>query len=122
MSFDCREYLEVAKYLAGFQNSGFSEEAVYRSSVSRAYYAAFCWARNYSQKCLGFEPKEKYQDHKLLREHLQKIDQEWVKIAHNLNTLRKWRNKCDYENSVENLSFIVKQSIRLSSEIIDKCK
>jgi hypothetical protein len=54
MPFDWREYLNLARQLAGLQGSDYSQEAVERSAVSRAYYAAFCWARNYAEKNLGF--------------------------------------------------------------------
>lgn len=122
MSFDWREYLEVAKYLAGLQSSGFSQEASYRSAVSRAYYAAFCWCRNYAQKYLGFKSTGKPEDHKFLREHLKKIDGDWARIASKLNRLRGWRNDCDYENCVKGLSHMLKESIKFSNEVIEKCK
>jgi RNA-splicing ligase RtcB len=54
MPFDWREYLNLARQLAGLQGSDYSQEAVERSAVSRAYYAAFCWARNYAEKNRGF--------------------------------------------------------------------
>lgn len=42
MNFDWEEYFNLAKELAGT-----TEEAKLRSAVSRAYYSAFCLARNY---------------------------------------------------------------------------
>ena len=42
MKFDWEEYFNLAKELAGT-----TEEAKLRSAVSRAYYSAFCLARNY---------------------------------------------------------------------------
>jgi uncharacterized protein (UPF0332 family) len=47
--FDWREYLNLAKFLLDLKSSGISKEALYRCAVSRAYYSAFCWARNYAQ-------------------------------------------------------------------------
>ena len=122
MAFDWREYLEIAKYLAGLQSLDFSQEASYRCAVSRAYYAAFCWCRNYAQNNLGFKPTGRPEDHKHLREHLKKIDGKWARIASKLNTLREWRNQCDYENDVEGLSHMLKVSIKFSSEVIEKCR
>ena len=43
VNFDWKKYLDLAEDLA--QNK--SDEAKLRASVSRAYYAAFCNARNY---------------------------------------------------------------------------
>ena len=42
MKFDWEEYFNLAQELAGT-----NEEAKLRSAVSRAYYSAFCLARNY---------------------------------------------------------------------------
>jgi uncharacterized protein (UPF0332 family) len=47
MTFDWSEYLKLAQELAGQAVSPANKEAKLRSSVSRAYYAAFCKARNY---------------------------------------------------------------------------
>lgn len=47
MSFDWLEYLNLAQELAGQATKPSSQEAKLRSAVSRAYYAAFCEARNH---------------------------------------------------------------------------
>ena len=46
--FDWREYLNLAKFLLDLKSSRISKEALYRCAVSRAYYSAFCWERNYA--------------------------------------------------------------------------
>lgn len=53
MSFDWKKYLELAEYI--YENSSIlpDKEACYRTSVSRAYYAAFCIARRYLQESDG---------------------------------------------------------------------
>lgn len=122
MSFNWREYLELAKAFSGMPNSGYSEEALHRSAVSRAYYAAFCWCRNFAQQNLGFKATGTAEDHKLLREHLMKKGGKWKNIASHLNKLRGWRNSCDYDDEVPGLSNMLKESIRLSTQIINKCK
>jgi len=53
MTFDWSEYLKLAQELAGQTVSPANEEAKLRSSVSRAYYAAFCKARNYLRDIEG---------------------------------------------------------------------
>ena len=47
MNFDWSEYLNIARELAGQATASFSAEAKKRSAISRAYYAAFCSARNH---------------------------------------------------------------------------
>jgi hypothetical protein len=88
--FDGREYLELAKALAGMQTAGYSQEAAERSAVSRAYYAAFGCARNYAQNALGFTPQAGSEDHRRLREHFRQ--QGLLRLASDLNRLRAWRN------------------------------
>ena len=118
MSFDWREYLGLAKELAGVPRCDYSQEAAERSAVSRAYYAAFCWTRNYAEAKLGFRPQKTADDHKLLREHLKHHD---PKLASALNKLRGWRNSCDYKDNVPNLPQQAKASIRLAENIIERC-
>ena len=47
MSFDWSNYLDLARELQRQGAIHSSKEAELRSSISRAYYAAFCKARNY---------------------------------------------------------------------------
>jgi hypothetical protein len=47
MSFDWSEYLNLARNLAGQTTTPPNQEAALRSAISRAYYAAFCTARNH---------------------------------------------------------------------------
>jgi len=118
--FDGREYLELAKALAGMQTAGYSQEAAERSAVSRAYYAAFGCARNYAQNALGFTPQAGSDDHRRLREHFRQ--QGLLRLASDLNRLRAWRNACDYERQVAQLSNYVRVGIQLASTIIQECQ
>lgn len=118
--FDWREYLELAKALAGMQTAGYSQEAAERSAVSRAYYAAFGCARNYAQNALGFTPQAGSEDHRRLREHFRQ--QGLLRLASDLNRLRAWRNACDYEQQVAQLSNYVRVGIQLASTIIRECQ
>jgi uncharacterized protein (UPF0332 family) len=118
--FDWRKYLELAKSLAGTQSAGYSQEAVERYAVSRAYYAAFGCARIYAENALGFTPQRGSEDHKRLREHLRQ--QGLMRVASDLNRLRAWRNACDYERQVPQLSTYVRSSIQIASAIIQECQ
>ena len=46
MSFDWHQYLDLAQELAGQQQKPSTEDARLRSAASRAYYGAYCAARN----------------------------------------------------------------------------
>jgi len=120
MPFDWREYLKLARELIGQTGSGYSEEAAKRSAVSRAYYAAFCWARNYAEANWGFRRTATAEDHRRLREHLR--GQRRMRLASNLNKLRGWRNDCDYDDEVPNLEQFVKSAIRIAGKVIQECR
>ena len=120
MTFDWREYLELAKELAGQVSSGYTQEAAQRSAVSRAYYAAFCWARNYAKAKLGFQPTRKSKDHSLLRDYLRR--QGRLKLASDLKKLSMWRNQCDYDNQVSNLTALVSNAMSLADKAIQTCR
>jgi uncharacterized protein (UPF0332 family) len=120
MSFDWREYLELAKQLSGLQSSGYSHEARDRSVVSRAYYAAFCWVRNYAELRLGFRRTGGGADHRLLRDYLKQ--RRMAVIASHLNKLRNWRNSCDYEDQMSGLRNMVSESIKLADKVIQQCR
>lgn len=47
MSFDWTQYLFLAQELTKGSASSSNHEAMLRSAISRAYYAAFCSARNF---------------------------------------------------------------------------
>lgn len=119
MPFDWREYVELAKDLAGQAKAAYSTEAAQRSAVSRAYYGAFCFARNYAQTHLGFQDTGKAEDHIKLREHLTRNGR--AKLASALNKLRGWRNDCDYEDEVPNIGRLVQSAIRLAEQVIQQC-
>ncbi len=119
MSFSWDEYLEIAKFLQvgpTTGTSGFSSDATSRCAVSRAYYAAFCHARNYARDKQGFKPTSTPADHGLLRDHYQK--KRMNKVARHLEQLRIWRNKCDYDDTVSGLSWMVTSSITRATTII----
>jgi hypothetical protein len=98
MPFDWVEYLALARFLHGQAGSGTSPEAAHRGSVSKAYYAAFNYARQYATRFLGFVPRtrveDRSQDHGRLRAHL--IQRRRRRVGDTLHGLRDLRNDCDY--------------------------
>ena len=116
MAFDWKEFLKLARFLSGESDVRYSREGAYRSAVSRAYFAAFCYARNYARDNQGFVPTGKWEDHGRLRRHFQDIGR--IDIAFCLDDLRQWRNACDYHDEVQNLRQIAVDAIKNAEDII----
>ncbi|GBC78976.1 hypothetical protein HRbin09_00187 [bacterium HR09] len=121
MGFDWNEFLALASYLAGETGTRYSQEAAKRTSVSRAYFATFCYARNYATSNQGFNPAQRAIDHKHLREHFKKLGGIWAEIAEALEDLRKWRNQCDYDDVVNGLDRLVAEAISAAKTALTLC-
>jgi hypothetical protein len=117
MAFEWKEYLALAQHLHGQSTSEFSQEAALRCAVSRAYYAAFCHARNYARDHQGFQVGHGPDDHPRVREHFQKHGH--VKIAADLELLRRWRNQCDYDDNISNISLMFIGAIAAARNIFE---
>jgi hypothetical protein len=120
LPFDWREYLNLADSLNGVARP-YTPEATSRTIVSRAYYAAFCHARNYAVANQNFVPQGIAEDHRNLRQHFR--GQNEPTIASHLDLLRDWRNKCDYDNTlpVPHLTMMVGASLRAAREVLGRC-
>jgi hypothetical protein len=116
--FDWTLYLDLAKHLLVGQQPKTNnniDEAYYRSAISRAYYAAYCVARNYLQEDQGLNIPV-FDSHKFVLEEF--MDE--PKIASTLKSLRDDRNRADYNNqSSRNLAKIAQQSTEKSEYVID---
>jgi uncharacterized protein (UPF0332 family) len=119
MPFDWREFLALAQEIKSRSALSYSAEASGRTAVSRAYYAAFCHARNYAERHMRFHPTRKGRDHYLLRNHLSSKGDPWDGIAELLNELQLWRNQCDYDDVVPNLDDLVANALPTAEGIID---
>ncbi|HEV2947576.1 MAG TPA: hypothetical protein VGX70_09385 [Gemmataceae bacterium] len=98
MGFDWKLFVAVSRFqYSQAVNSGIGE-AFLRSALSRAYYGAFCYSRNYARDWLGFIPRYDAEDHGRLRAHLKK-SKRW-KVSEKLERLRDWRNECDYKDEL----------------------
>jgi len=117
MAFDWREYLNLARYLV-YGGNGFTQETAFRCAVSRAYYAAFCYARNYARDQHGFSPTYKSEDHWHVRKHFQ--DRGMTKVARKLDQLRQWRNSCDYDDTIAGVSSLFTSAITRAQEVLDR--
>ena len=121
MKFDWSEYFNLAKELAET-----SEEAELRSAVSRAYYSAFCLARNYLRDIpqdprLSRNQTYDINAHQYVAEKFiynQSKSQTMIEIGKDLNRLRKMRNKADYDYTMFNLKREARTALMLAQNII----
>lgn len=105
--FDWSDYLEIARSLNRGPPPALAEAAG-RCAVSRAYYASYGHARRYASR-LGFTPRFGAQDHGRLVGYLRQNG--LTDEADDLETLRLWRNECDYDDTVGALSLLVANAI-----------
>ena len=119
MPFDWKHYLDLARDLAQPSASGQGQrEAELRSAISRAYYAAFCHARNYSRDWLNFQPTNTADDHGRLKAHLK--DGKRRGLAVKLDQLQHWRNAADYEDSwMADLATVANTTISETQRVLD---
>ena len=99
MSFDWQQLVEIARQLAQQADKEPTQaEALRRAAISRAYYGAFCHARNYAVDYLGYSVKGFGDDHGALRAHLRRKRRGGD--AQRLDDLRQWRNDADYADEL----------------------
>lgn len=119
MSFDWREYFALAQELsgqAGVTSAG--TEARLRSALSRAYYAAFCQARNHLRDREG-ERLPEAQVHTYVRDRFRdSADAARQQIGHHLNRLRIDRNKADYNDMVPGLDKMVVLDMEMAQQVL----
>lgn len=120
MAFDWNEYLGLARARVSQANLSHFPEAVQRTAVSRAYYAAFCTACNYAETRSGFRRTGGPQDHRSLREHLKKLGR--VQLASRLKQLRSCRNICDDQNDAPNIQHCVQSAMHFADQVIQACR
>jgi hypothetical protein len=121
MSFDWAEYLSLAEGLCGAAVSGspVGSEAQQRSSVSRAYYAAFILARNHLRDVDLIPIPKTGQAHVLVAQTYEFApDPRRIQIGVQLRRLRTDRNICDYDDTVAGLPSLALQSVTRARLII----
>jgi len=96
--FDWRNYLVLAQELGENTN-----EAKQRSSISRAYYAAFCSARNYMKKKDPNSHPNEGSEHQYLIDYYMgyknhSTNRNRTKIAQELIRMKRMRIIADYED------------------------
>lgn len=97
MSFDWGDYLRLAAILEdNTPDDAPLSEAAFRSAASRAYYAAFHYAKEHA-RTEGFWPSHQGDDHQNVQRHYRNHDHSVRReIAAKLDRMLKNRNKADY--------------------------
>lgn len=123
MNFNWDNYLDLAKEL--FLTSS-SDEAKLRSSISRAYYAAFNRARKYL-KVQHYQVPRDYTAHEYVINQFRNSQKEdnkywkdWRMIGSDLADLRERRNRADYDDILVNLPKKADFALKASQKIIDR--
>ena len=126
IDFEWTQYLNLAKKLA----QGDNDEAKLRSSISRAYYAAFCNAKNYLED-VDHQSVPKDQAHSFVinyfkgyDEGLKKKSDRRRKIGFDLERMRNKRVMADYQREATNnltmLSYEANDVLTRSERVISK--
>lgn len=101
MPFEWRDLLDLSEILRKTRADFPNEEAALRTAVSRAYYAAYGHACQVAALKYQFQPSKTPDDHTQLRIHLRA--RKMYVLADKLDDLRKWRNKCDYDETATDI-------------------
>jgi len=117
MAFDWKRFVELGRLLEGMATESEDREALLRAALSRIYYGAFCYARNYARDYLDFSARGDQDDHGRLRAHLKQRKRKGD--ADRLERLRQWRNECDYVDDIGfDLSAAVSQGLAQAERLI----
>jgi len=104
VTFPWVEYLGVAEALLQHRGTFAHEEACCRASISRAYYAVFCAARNYAGAVEGLQMMGTGGDHWHVQRHFQQgLSREHQTLGRLLALRRRARNRADYADTVSNV-------------------
>lgn len=123
MTFQWDKYLDLACYLSKQTDCIPDDEACYRTSVSRAYYAALGVVHIYLQNVDGISPF-KTDTHRKIREYLLNSHNKTRRlIANQLKVFHQNRIEVDYHNSLKEKPVnSASKSIALSRKIIQEVR
>lgn len=97
MNFSWSDYLTVAYELSSMATTSSFQEAKMRSAISRAYYAAFCTARNYLVFKGYVIPPGENVHWRVIDEFSHSTDVTAQEIGRLLRHMKSIRNAVDYE-------------------------
>jgi uncharacterized protein (UPF0332 family) len=118
MTFDWYQYLVLAEYLYDNRDTFPDREACLRAAISKAYYAAFCLARNYARDLDRLVLDESAQDHGSVKKHyIRAPDPKNRQVGNSLDRLRDLRNQADYSDTIDKLEDLAKAAISQSKQV-----
>lgn len=132
MSFNWSQYFDVSRELAELAREAPVplQEARFRASISRAYYAVFGQARNYLRKhdriqeVLTDSQGKRTNIHQFVREKfINGTNQDYQEVGVILNRLCKYRNIADYDLNapiLNNLSFTTTAVLNWAKEALTR--
>jgi uncharacterized protein (UPF0332 family) len=101
MSFAWVEYLTLAEVLVRQRDTLADAEACCRAAISRAYYAAYCAARNHARDVEGGAFAQTGDDHRRVLVHYRRAaDPLHQEIGEVLFRLRRHRAQADYDDTL----------------------
>jgi len=112
--FEPSEFLTIAEKL--LKDSKYKNQAGFRTSVSRSYYAAFLAIRKKLEE-LGISIGRGYEQHKIVVDKLMEKNQ--TTIGSQLRSLREKRNDADYNLHANINDELAKECTKLSSLVIN---
>ena len=113
MVFDPLSFLELANNL--HVDANYEDEAVYRTSTSRAYYAAYLICRKYFEKNGGAFSKSAIAHQEVMKS----VKEKDPYTSSLLYRLRNRRNDADYDMDTPYRKGFVNSSLILAQKIID---
>lgn len=120
MNFDWLQFLEIAKVLAKEPGQEY-QQAYYRTAISRAYYAVFCFCRD-KKGLTTYKPQKRgdYGTHeKVIRTYKEDLLNYHKKIGTKLDELRRWRNIADYQGDKVIQRDLILRALNEAEEIIN---
>lgn len=121
MSFDWMKYLTLAQEWAELSKGHVNREALLRCVISRAYYAAFCKARNHLRDIdKDTDLDQSPHVHQLVIDRFEgSNDRTKEDIAATLRRLRKIRNIADYQDSFRHLRKTALRSLKYAEDVVE---
>lgn len=114
MVFDWAQYLVLAEELVLRKD----EEAALRSAVSRAYYAAFCKARNRLRQEGVHIPKTGKAHTVVWNRYREAAEERRRYIGMTGDRLRRSRNKADYDDKFPRLATVVEDTTSKAKRLL----
>lgn len=104
MSQDKFGFYKLAEDLSKQAKNSSNKDALYRTAISRAYYAVFLSARDFLESKRIYIPDDpNINEHKFVSDEIANLGKLGEEMAREITILRRQRNKADYGRNLENL-------------------